>query len=196
MMDANLESHAVLDTFTEFLIVAIHPILYERNIYPPTTFITTQKYGLPVQQIRYPDLCKYINHATSAVYRAVLSGTVKRISVVIFVQDLPREQFVFDITQLSKRRLHTAGKHTELEEASLLVNAEQQLRAILSKLIYYCVSLEALDEQGKFRMILETDEDSTLGSDDGQQWEIIPKTGTAEDCCRGEHASNSVRFGV
>ena len=27
MMDANLESHAVLDTFTDFLIVAIHQIL-------------------------------------------------------------------------------------------------------------------------------------------------------------------------
>ena len=38
--------------FTESLIVAItlHQILYERNIYPPTTFTTTKKYNLPVQQ--------------------------------------------------------------------------------------------------------------------------------------------------
>jgi hypothetical protein len=43
-------------------------------------------------------------------------------------------------------------------------------------------------------MILETDEDSALGSDDGQQWEDIPKTGKAEDCCTGEHASNNVRI--
>jgi mitotic spindle assembly checkpoint protein MAD2B len=194
MMDANLESHAVLDTSTDFLIVAIHQILYERNICPPTTFITAQKYGLPVQQIRHADLCKYINHATSAVYRAVLSGTVKQISVVIFVQDLPREQFVFDITQLSQRRLHTAGKRTELEETFPLVDAEEQLRAVLSKLGDHCVSQEALDEQGTFRMILETNEDSMLGSDDGQQWENIPKTGTADDCCRGEHTSNSVKI--
>jgi len=38
MMDANLEFHAVLDTFTEFLIVAIHQILHHRNIYPPYNF--------------------------------------------------------------------------------------------------------------------------------------------------------------
>jgi hypothetical protein len=81
-----------------------------------------------------------------------------------------------------------------LEETCTLLDAEEQLRAVLIKLRDYCVSLEALDEQGTFRMILETDEDSMLGSDDGQQWENIPKTGTAEDCCRGEHASNSVKI--
>jgi hypothetical protein len=41
-------------------------------------------------------------------------------------------------------------------------------------------------------MILETEEDSTLGSDDGQQWENVPKTGTAEDCFKGEQAWNNV----
>jgi hypothetical protein len=98
-----------------------------------------------------------------------LSGTVKRISIIIFVQDLPREQFVFDISQLSQRRLDTAGKQTELEEAFPLVDAEEQLRAVLSMLRHHCVSLEAWDEQGTFRLILETDEDSVLGSDVGQQ---------------------------
>jgi hypothetical protein len=36
MMDASLESYAVLDTFTDLLIVAIHQILHNRNIYPLT----------------------------------------------------------------------------------------------------------------------------------------------------------------
>ena len=109
MMDADRESHAVLDTFTEFLIVAIHQILHNRNIYPPTTFITAKKYNLPVQQIRHPGLCDYINHTATAVHRAILSGMVKRISVVIFVQNLPREQYVFDISRLSQRPLDTVG---------------------------------------------------------------------------------------
>jgi hypothetical protein len=143
---------------------------------------------------RHRGLCDYINHATTAVHRAILSVTVKRISVVIFVQDLPREQFVFDITKLSQRILDMAGKHTELEESVPLVDAEEQLRAVVSKLKDHCVSLEALDEQGTFRMILETDKDSALGSDDGQQWDNIPQTGKSEDCCTGEHASNNVRI--
>ena len=60
MMDADRESHAVLVTFTEFLIVAIHQILYERSIYLPRTFTAAKIYRLPVQQSRHPRLCEYI----------------------------------------------------------------------------------------------------------------------------------------
>jgi len=91
-------------------------------------------------------------------------------------------------------KLDTAGKQIESEETSSLVDAEEQLRAVLSKLKDHCVSLEALDEQATFTMAMETEEDSTLGCEDGQQWENIPKTGTAEDCCREEHTSNSVKI--
>jgi mitotic spindle assembly checkpoint protein MAD2B len=194
MMDADRESHTVLDTFTEFLIVAIHQILYERSIYLPRIFTAAKIYRLPVQQIRHPGLCAYINHATTAVHRTILSGTVKRISVVIFVQDLPREQFVFDISRLSQRILDTAGREIELEESFPLVDAEEQLRAALSKLRDHCVSLDALGAQGTFSMALETDKDSALGSDDRQQWANVPQTGTTEDRCRGEHASNNVKI--
>jgi mitotic spindle assembly checkpoint protein MAD2B len=194
MMDTNQEFHAVLDTFTKFLIVAIHQILHNRNIYPPTTFITAKMYNLPVHQNRHSGLCEYINDATTAVHRAILSGTVKRISVVIFVQNLPREKFVFDISRLSQRILDTAGREIELEESFPLVDAEEQLRAALSKLRDHCVSLDALDAQGTFSMALENDKDSALGSDDGQQWVNVPQTGTAEDRCRGEHSSNNVRI--
>jgi hypothetical protein len=62
MMDANLEFHAVLDTFTNFLIAAIHQILHERKIYLSTTFLTAKRYNLSVQQIRHPGLCDYIRH--------------------------------------------------------------------------------------------------------------------------------------
>ena len=118
MMDANLEFHTVLDTFTDFLIVAIHQILHERKIYHSTTFLTAKRYNLSVQQIRHPGLCDYINHTTTAVHRAILSGTVKRISVVIFVQDLPREQFVFDITKLSQWILDMAGSTLSWKKVS------------------------------------------------------------------------------
>jgi mitotic spindle assembly checkpoint protein MAD2B len=126
-MDADPELHAVLDTFTEFLIVAIHQILYDRSIYLPRTFTAAKIYRLPVQQSRHPGLCAYINHATTVVHDAILGGMIKRILVIIFVQDLPREQFVFDITRLSQKRLDTAGKQIESEENFPLVDAERPL---------------------------------------------------------------------
>ena len=81
-----------------------------------------------------------------------------------------------------------------MEESFPLVKAEEQLRAALSKLKDHCVSLDALDAQGAFSMALENEKDSALDSDDRQQWVNVPQTGTAENRCRVEHASNNARI--
>jgi hypothetical protein len=62
------------------------------------------------------------------------------------MQDLLREQFVFVISRLSQRILDIAGKEVELGKSFSLVDAEEQLRVVLSKLRDHCVSLEALDK--------------------------------------------------
>ena len=58
---------AVVTTFSEFLVVAIHTILYERNIYPRTSFLKARKYNYPVRQSRHPKVCKWIQDAVAAV---------------------------------------------------------------------------------------------------------------------------------
>jgi mitotic spindle assembly checkpoint protein MAD2B len=194
MMDTNQEFLAVLDTFIEFLIVAIHQILYERSIYLPRTFTAAKIYRLPVQQSRHPGLCAYINHAATAIRDAILSGMIKRISVVIFVQDLPREQSVFDISRLSQKRLDTAGKQIESKETFPLVDAEEQLRAVLSKLKDHCVSLEALEEQRTFNTVIETDDASALDPDVRRQWDDVPNIHTEDDLQSGEQISNDVKI--
>jgi len=51
---------SLLTTFSDFLTVAIHTILYERAIYPPSTFISTRKYNFPVRQNRHPRVCRLV----------------------------------------------------------------------------------------------------------------------------------------
>ncbi len=58
---------AVVWAFNEFLTVAIHTILYERNIYPQNSFISARKYNYPVKQSRHPKVCKWIQDAVAAV---------------------------------------------------------------------------------------------------------------------------------
>jgi mitotic spindle assembly checkpoint protein MAD2B len=194
MMDADLDMHAVVDTFTDFLIVAIHQILRERNLYSSTTFITAKEYNLPVHQNRHPDVCDYINRVTTAIHQAILSGTVKRVFVVIFAQDLPRERFVFNITQMFQRRLNAMGKKVDVDGTFPCVDAEEQLRAVLSKLRDHCHLLEPSNDQRTFRIMVEMDEVSALSPDDKQQWENIPNTRTGDDCCTGGHAANMVQI--
>ncbi len=64
--------HAVVAAYSDFLTVAIHTILYERNIYPQTSFIKARKYNYPVRQSRHPKVCKWIMDAVAAVEAEML----------------------------------------------------------------------------------------------------------------------------
>ena len=58
---------AVVSAYCDFLTVAIHTILYERNIYPLHSFIKARKYNFPVRQNRHPKVCQWIQDAVAAV---------------------------------------------------------------------------------------------------------------------------------
>ena len=78
---------AVVSAYSEFLTVAIHTILYERNIYPQTSFIKARKYNYPVRQNRHPKVCKWIIDAVASVEAEMLK--VKELlvcSLIVFRQ--------------------------------------------------------------------------------------------------------------
>ena len=64
--------HAVVSAFSDFLTVAIHTILYERNIYPHSSFLAARKFNCPVRQSRHPKVCQWIQDAVAAVEAEML----------------------------------------------------------------------------------------------------------------------------
>ena len=64
-------------------------------------------------------------------------------------------------------------KQTQLEKTLPLVDADKQLRTVLSNLVNHCVSLGALNGHGN--MVLKTNECSSLDPDDRQPWKNILK---------------------
>ena len=59
--------NALVFAFCEFLTVSIHLLLYERNIYPRTSFKAVRKYNHAVRQSRHPKVCEWIRDAVEAV---------------------------------------------------------------------------------------------------------------------------------
>lgn len=68
---------AVVSAFSDFLVVAIHTILYERNVYPRNSFLKARKYNFPVRQSRHPKVCKWIQDAVAAVEVEMLKVMIK-----------------------------------------------------------------------------------------------------------------------
>ncbi|KAL8804418.1 MAG: hypothetical protein Q9223_005740 [Gallowayella weberi] len=90
--------HAVVSAFSDFLTVAIHTILYERNIYPRTSFLTARKFNCPVRQSRHPKVCKWIQDAVAAVEVEMLKCTLSSTSLIIHAPppfSAPLERFLF-----------------------------------------------------------------------------------------------------
>lgn len=89
---------AVVTTFSEFLVVAIHTILYERNVYPHTSFLKARKYNYPVRQSRHPKVCKWIQDAVAAVEVEMLKVMLERAIAPVFsgVNSItPRDSYLF-----------------------------------------------------------------------------------------------------
>ncbi|KAL1858920.1 hypothetical protein Daus18300_009789 [Diaporthe australafricana] len=77
------EARTLFNSFTSFLTVSIHNILYYRSIYPKQTFLSAKAFNLPVHQSRHPKVCSWISDAVDAVMAQAAKGRVERVAVVI-----------------------------------------------------------------------------------------------------------------
>ncbi|CAG7564044.1 unnamed protein product [Fusarium equiseti] len=89
----------LISSFTTFLTLTIHTLLYHRGLYPPTTFLTTRALNLPVHQSRHPGLCTWINDAIASLSVQLRKGAVKRVAIVMHAAHTfdVLERWVFDV---------------------------------------------------------------------------------------------------
>ncbi|RFU32069.1 hypothetical protein B7463_g4247, partial [Scytalidium lignicola] len=155
---------SLITTFSDFLTVAIHTILYERNLYPATTFLSTRKYNLPVRQNRHPKVCKWIQDAVAAVEGQMIKGAVSRVVVVIYSPQLEvLERFLFDVSSFPSvpaneifTPLEREGGDGEGDEVKIsLVDIEEQLRATIRKLAVCGGKLGPLPEGCTYTVAVE-----------------------------------------
>lgn len=119
-----LAAAPLLSTFTSFLTIAIHSLLYHRNLYPPTSFLTARAFNLAVHQSRHPTVCSWINDAVSAISNQLNAGTAKRIVFVVHSSDSSRvrERWVFDVERFPAWSL----KNEALAESDAPTSHQQQ----------------------------------------------------------------------
>lgn len=159
---------ALIATFSDFLTVAIHTILFERAIYPPSTFISTRKYNFPVRQNRHPKVCSWIVDAVAAVEAEMAKGAVNRVTVNIYSQEAQvLERFMFDVSAFPTvpmaELLTTFEDPVSSPEAHSVrkisvADVEEQLRAAVRKLAYCGNKLGPLPGGCSFTVAVELKE--------------------------------------
>lgn len=186
---------AILGHVTYFLTVAIHTILFERNVYPDYSFTTVRAYNLPVRQSRHPEVCSWIQSAVAAVRAELVKGAVARVVVAIAHPDTYQilERYVFDLERLPyvpKKELDTPivwdeeqskGSDEPQEEPKdpygpggerefELVDLTEQLRATLASISVCRRRLKSVPKGCTFTVAIELKDDADAPIGHPQAW--------------------------
>ncbi|KAH7930407.1 DNA-binding protein [Leucogyrophana mollusca] len=156
--NASLTFNQTVKGITEFIEVAIHSILYVRQIYPADLFIRRKKYDTPVFQSRHPALNEYISGAVKAVGEEL--GNVNKVVVVIKDKDqVALERFIFSMRNMIE--IESYNKDTSVQDAMSSITLSQYFRSFLVKLnmIESQLGLLELHDDASFAIVLELKDD-------------------------------------
>ncbi|KZP25435.1 DNA-binding protein [Athelia psychrophila] len=151
MASPSLTFNQTAQGITEFIEVAIHTILYVRQIYPADLFVRRKKYDTPVFQSRHPALNDYISGAVKAIGEELVlvrinmplsrvrlpedfcQGNVDKVVVVIKdKEEKALERFIFSVQNMIE--VEPYNKDTNIQEAMSSEALGQYFRGFLVKL--------------------------------------------------------------
>lgn len=174
---------SLLTTFSDFLVVAFHTILFERSLYPQETFLLTRAYNFPVRQNRHPLVCQWIIDAVTAIQAQLLKGAVRRVVFVIYSQQQEvLERFLFDVSGFpsvpeKERFTEFEGAFIEGPEGPQLkvnkVDVEEQLRATVRKLAYCGSKLGELPDGCTYTIAVELKKEAEVPIGVGSKNSIV-----------------------
>lgn len=191
--DAPVTYRALVTAFTDFLTVAIHTILYERHIYPQTSFLSARRYNLAVRQSRHPKVCEWIIDAVTAVEVQLLKGAVDRVAVVIYNKsNVALERFMFDVSpfpSIAETDVDIPLIRDDQDEVQNmpLADMDEQFRAVMTRLTNCASSLKPVPQGCTFTIAIELkNEDHHAPVSHPQAW--IPVEARPQTDSSGEPA--------
>ncbi|PPQ63792.1 hypothetical protein CVT24_004334 [Panaeolus cyanescens] len=126
---SDFSNHTIAElvhAIAEFIEVAIHTILYVRQVYPADIFVRRKKYNTAVYQSRHPALNEYITGAVKA-------GKVEKVVVVIKDKEqTAMERFIFSLDTIIN--VEGFNKDTSVEDGITFSSLAQYFRSFILKL--------------------------------------------------------------
>jgi len=159
----NQTAHAI----AEFIEVAIHTILYVRQVYPADIFVRRKKYDTPVFQSRHPSLNEYISGAVKAIGEELIRGKVDKVVVVIKDKEqIALERFLFSIDTMIE--VEGYNRDVSVDEAMASSSLVQYFRSFIIKLnmIEAQIGQLYLGDDISFAIVIELKDDAAPSHSD------------------------------
>ena len=143
-----------VDVVCEFLEVAIHQLLYIRDLYPASVFGRRRMYGVSVKMCLHPEVAEYISKVLETVCYCMENRAAETVVMVVKskIGDV-LEQFVFEACA-------APAQHGDDIEDSYLLELEASLRSSLLRLTTCASELPRLEEGATFAILVRTQTDT------------------------------------
>ncbi|KAF4509119.1 hypothetical protein G6O67_005421 [Ophiocordyceps sinensis] len=173
---------ALVSSFTSFVTIAIHSLLYHRRLYPPTTFLLARAYNLPVHQSRHPAVCAWVRDAVAAVAHQLRSAAARRVALAVHEPAALAvvERWVFDLCAfpadprlVAAEGSHVLGPQRGDEGEQNRVNwtdVHEALRGALRRLAYAGESMPPPPHDSTFTLAIELRDDALAPIQHPQLW--------------------------
>lgn len=154
-----------IDIVVEFFNYGINSILYQRGLYPSSSFNQREKYGLPLLMTTNQELKRYLDVVLNQMRKFLESKNVHKIVIVILKLDTkePVERWQFNVD------LEKGTDNDDIENATVLKDERQILkeiqegiRGVIRQITASVTFLPPLDGAHSFDILLFTDKDTEL----------------------------------
>ncbi|KWX12621.1 Mitotic spindle checkpoint protein MAD2 [Giardia duodenalis assemblage B] len=158
---------------TEYFAYSINSILYLRGIYGQDSFMSQQKYGLPLMVAKDPALSKYLGEVLQRVAEWLMSGKVQKLVMVLLPigGSEPIEKWEFNVENEGVQ----AGATSSKPEADV----QREIQAILRQINASVSFLPVISDPVTFDIMIYTDA-------------AVPTPAEWEECPGRDHVSNAV----
>ncbi|RDA94749.1 hypothetical protein CP533_6735 [Ophiocordyceps camponoti-saundersi (nom. inval.)] len=180
------EASSLISSFSAYLTIAIHSILYHRSLYPKASFRLGRAYNLAVWQSRHPGVCAWVRDAVEAAEAQIREAAVGRIGMSIHGPDHDVvERWIFDLDH-GFPNFHVVDPHHHHHHHQLdvqddvfgaaastslnLSDLHQSWRAALQRLAVVASSLPPTPDNCTFALALELRNDAAPPTQHPQLW--------------------------
>lgn len=147
------------ETVVEFFGFAINSILYQRGVYPHSSFKSVPKYGLPMLVTTDPGLQRYLAEVLQGLHSWMLRCEVHKLVLVVTSEatGLTLERWAFDI-QVDKENCVGEVRRTQAEA----VTEQKEIQAIIRQICASVTFLPLLDESCTFDLLVYADREAEV----------------------------------
>jgi len=158
-----------VDIVMEFVEVLIHQVIYLRDVYPASIFVTRRKFNLPLHMSQHPLVNEYITKVVASLkkYLSKPDADVDSVDIVVSASGGHVDRFRLEFGNLAALK---SSNSASVRSDQFMVELEMTLASLLLRLAQAIASMSSTQEERDWWVELGTTEQGAMRLMEGEVW--------------------------